>query len=107
MQQLNSSQRRYLSRLAHDLDPVVMVGKHGFTDQVVAAVDQALASHELIKVRFVDYKADRVNISEQLAAHSLAVIVRVIGNVAVLYRPHRNPEKRKYKLPAPSPVETE
>lgn len=106
MEQLTSSQRRYLSRLAHDLDPVVMIGKNGFTASVVAAVDQALDCHELIKVRFVDYKADRVTISEQLADQSFAAIVRVIGNVAVLYRPHRESEKRRFKLPVASSATT-
>ena len=102
MLQLTSSQRRYLSRHTHDLDPIVMIGKRGFTDQVVEAVHQALLAHELIKIRFVDYKADRVTISDELARCADAAIVRVIGNVAVLYREHPENDKRRFRLPAPA-----
>ncbi|WP_041397730.1 ribosome assembly RNA-binding protein YhbY [Spirochaeta africana] len=107
MLQLNSSQRRYLSRQAHDLDPIVMVGKRGFTDQIVEAVQQALHAHELIKIRFVDYKADRVTITEELARRADAVVVRVIGNVAILFREQPDPKKRRYRLPAPAPASVE
>lgn len=99
MEQLNSSQRRYLSRQAHELDPIVMVGKRGFTDQVVAAVAEGLDKHELLKIRFVDYKADRMIISEELASKTGAQVVRVIGNVAILFRGHHDASKRRYRLP--------
>ncbi len=97
---LSSSQRRYLSRLAHDLDPAVMVGKKGFTEEIVVAVEDALSRNELLKIRFVDFKADRIIISDELAGRVGALIVRIIGNVAIMYRPHREAEKRRISLPA-------
>ena len=48
---LTGKQRRALRALGHHLEPVVLVGQNGITDGVVAAVDQALHDHELIKVK--------------------------------------------------------
>ncbi|GAB6089689.1 YhbY family RNA-binding protein [Spirochaeta dissipatitropha] len=100
MSEITSSQRKYLSKQAHNLEPVVMVGRKGFTEEIIEAVNQALESHELIKVRFVDFKAERALISEQLAVKNNASLVRIIGNTAILYRECENTEKRRYRLPS-------
>lgn len=100
MSEITSAQRKYLSKQAHNLEPVVMIGRKGFTEEIIEAVNQALESHELIKVRFVDFKADRALISEQLAAKNNACLVRIIGNIAILYRECDIKEKRRYRLPS-------
>ncbi len=105
MFQLTGSQRRFLSRQAHDLDPIIMVGKRGFTDQIVDAVHDALNAHELIKIRFIDYKADRATISEELARRTDAVIIRIIGNIAILFRQHTDPEKQRFHIPSVETIE--
>ena len=48
---LSSSQIRYLRSLAHGLSPVVLLGNKGATAAVVKELDQALAIHELVKVK--------------------------------------------------------
>ena len=48
---VNDKQRRYLKGLAHPLKPVVMVGNAGLSEAVLAEIENALAYHELIKVR--------------------------------------------------------
>ncbi len=100
MKELTSTQRRYLSRMAHDVSPQVMIGKMGFTDAILEAVDGALERDELVKVRFIGFKADRFAISEQLAQRLLASLIRIIGNVAILYRQNNELEKRRLRLPA-------
>ena len=52
MEKLSSSERNILRKEAHTLKPVIMVGKNGITPKLTAAVDAALADHELIKVKF-------------------------------------------------------
>ena len=51
---LTGKQRRYLRGLGHELKVVVQVGKGGIDDGVIAAVDQALTDHELIKLKVGD-----------------------------------------------------
>ncbi len=96
---LTGSQRAALMKEAHHLDPVAAVGKNGLTPEVREHVDRELERHELIKVRFVDYKEDRREITEALSRELNAVLVSVIGNVGVLFRPASDPEKRRITLP--------
>ena len=83
---LTSSQRNRFSRLAHKLKPVVYIGKAGFTEKILLATDQALEAHELIKIKFIDFKAQKQEISAQLAQDLDAILVRIIGNIAILFR---------------------
>jgi RNA-binding protein len=96
---LKGYQRSYLMRLSHELKPVVMVGKGGLSAGLVATTDTALEDHELIKVKFVDFKEERHEVAEQLAEATGATLVRVIGNIAVLYRHQEDPDKRWVHLP--------
>jgi putative YhbY family RNA-binding protein len=48
---LTSAERKILKARAHNLEPVVIIGGKGLTDEVVKEVDRALAAPEIIKVR--------------------------------------------------------
>jgi RNA-binding protein len=96
---LKGLQRQYLRGLAHRLNPVVQIGKHGVSDEAVAEIDQALTDHELIKIRFNEFKEDKKNLSAGIADRSGSELVGMIGNVAIFYR--ENPEKTK-KIVIPS-----
>jgi len=100
MLNLKGFERSYLMRRAHELKPVVMIGKGGMTPGVQEAIDNALASHELVKVRFVDYKEERRSLAQEMAKASGAFVVTVVGNNAVLYKPHEDPAKRRITLPS-------
>ena len=95
---LTSKQRSRLASLASALDPVVMLGRGGASEGVSGALDRALSDHELVKMRFVDFKGERKELALELAKGAGAELVRVIGNVAVLYRRNRDPEKRRIDL---------
>lgn len=99
MRPLTGSDRKFLRSQAHHLDPLVFVGKHGLTDSLVAAVEDALDSHELIKVKFNDRKDEKKSIIAEMAQRTGSESVGLIGNVAILYREHPDPEKRKIALP--------
>jgi RNA-binding protein len=100
MRQLTNAQRAHLRRLAHHLKPVVQIGKQGLTGPVQASLDEALNAHELIKVKFMDFRDQKRELTEELAAASGSTLVGMIGNIAILYRQQLNPEKRKIRLPA-------
>jgi RNA-binding protein len=100
MKQLSNSQKQYLRRLAHDLKPVVQIGKNGLTEQLHTAVDQELSAHELIKVKFMDFKDQRKELADELVATSSSTLIGLIGNIAILYREQADPEKRRIRLPS-------
>lgn len=71
---------------AQVLDPVVMVGHNGITDAVVQALDEALECHELVKVRFQDFKEDTKMLSLELQSKTSCQLVCTTGFTAVFYR---------------------
>ncbi len=95
---MTSQQRKQLRSLAHHLDPVVMVGKSGLTEGVVAATAKALKAHELIKVRFLEHTDEKEALSDQLAAATECEIAGIIGHVCIFYKEHSDPEKREIVL---------
>lgn len=96
---LAGSQRTYLRGLAHKLRPVIQVGKNGITIELIKAVDEALDIHELIKIKFVDFKEERKELSQGIADQTSSEAVGLIGNVAIFYRQNPNEKKRKIILP--------
>lgn len=99
---LRGAERRYLRSQAHHLQPVVVIGKQGLSESVLAALDQALTAHELIKVRFADFKDERKALSLTMAEATGSHLAGQIGHVAILYRPHPDPKERKLRLPRPA-----
>jgi RNA-binding protein len=97
--QLSGTQRKYLRGLAHKLRPVIQVGKNGISTELIKAVDEALNTHELIKVKFVDFKEDRKQFSQEIAERTSSEAAGLIGNVAIFYRQQPDKEKRKITLP--------
>ena len=97
---LTSAQRKYLRSEAHHLKPVVHVGKAGVTDGLTGRLDAALDEHELIKMRFVEHKGEKKELAEAMAKATKSEVVGVIGNIAILFREHRDPEKRVVFQPA-------
>lgn len=96
---MNGKDRRYLRGQAHNLNPVVIIGKGGLTDAVVRQVDGALTDHELIKVRLsAECPVDRDGAGEMLAMRTGAELAGHIGRVLILYRPH--PETPHIVLPS-------
>ncbi|WP_319758522.1 YhbY family RNA-binding protein [uncultured Sphaerochaeta sp.] len=83
---MNSSVRNFLRSQAHSLKPIVMVGKEGVDDRVVSALNEALSSHELVKVKFQAQKDEMRPLSEQLAQKTNSDLISIIGFIATFYR---------------------
>lgn len=93
MTELNGRQRRKLKSLAHNLKPVVQIGQKGLSEGLIKAVDKALSDHELIKVKFVDFKDEKKELAGEVCSGTGSALVDMIGNIAILYR--ENPELEK------------
>ena len=98
MIELTSKQRKNLEKLAHDLQTVVIVGGAGVTDGVISMVDNSLAAHELIKVKFNEYKDEIRELTTELCEKTDATLVRIIGFTVILFREAEEEENRKIKL---------
>ena len=98
MIELTSKQRKNLEKLAHDLQPVVIVGGAGVTAGVISMVDNSLAAHELIKIKFNEYKDEIRDLTTELCEKTDATLVRIIGFTVILFREAEEEEDRKIKL---------
>lgn len=95
---LSASQRRYLRSLAHDLNPVILLGAKGVTDAVLKELDLALTHHELVKVKLSGGdKDERQAQIHFLADGTGAESVQEIGHIVVMFR--RNSDDPKLALP--------
>jgi len=101
---LKGFQKRYLRGLAHSLQPVVFVGQKGLTDALIRSADEALDTHELIKIKFNDFKEkeQKQEVSEQIGNATASEMVGLVGHVATFYRRHKDPEKRNIVVPMKS-----
>ena len=87
---LTQNQKKHLRRLGHGLDPVVLVGQHGFTAGVAAELDGALTAHELVKVRARTGDRElRNEILSRLAEATGSELVFQVGNVGLLFRKNK------------------
>lgn len=84
---LTTKARAYLRGLAHNLDPVVRIGRGGVSDAVVSETTRALETHELIKVRIeADEGTERKRMAEELASRTQSHLAGTVGKIAMLYR---------------------
>ena len=59
MIELTSKQRKYLEKEAQPLSPLVLIGGAGLTDEQIKQITTVLKDHELIKVKFNEYKDEK------------------------------------------------
>lgn len=94
---LDGKQRRKLRALGHHLAAVVQVGQDGVTPGVLAALEQALWDHELVKVKLAsDDRDTRQEQAEALAAGTGSALAQLLGRTALLYKP--NPDEPRIEL---------
>jgi RNA-binding protein len=92
--ELSGKQKRKLRGLGHHLQALVQVGQKGVTAEVVAAVAQALADHELVKVKISpDGVDDRHAAAEQLATQTESALAQVLGRTVLLYKQRKKNPK--------------
>jgi len=98
---LKGFQKKHLRGLAHKLQPVVHVGLKGVTPAVIDTLTAALRAHELVKIKFVENKEKETKrrLCAELEERAGAELAGLIGHVAILYKSHPEPEKRKIILP--------
>ena len=97
---IGGKERAALRGQAHHLSALVHVGKEGLTAAVIATLDDALRTHELVKIAMTKNAAvDPKDAARQLADATDSDVVQVIGRTVTVYR--HNPElvQKKGDLP--------
>lgn len=94
---LSGKQRKHLRGLAHHLSPLIRVGHEGLSDGLKDAVDQALATHELIKIKLLESAPiGKKEFAEEVAGRCGGHVAGVVGRTIILYR--RHPDKPQIRL---------
>lgn len=78
---------RRLKAAAQHLEPILKIGKAGLSDGFVQSVNDALSQHELVKIKFVEFKDQKKELAPQLTNRTASYQVMRVGNVLVLHRP--------------------
>jgi RNA-binding protein len=74
---------------AHNLAPVIRIGKNGLTDAMILEIIKVLKTQRLVKIKllkaFIEDK-DRKAIGPEIAAKTRSTLVQQTGFVVVLYK---------------------
>ena len=83
------------------MNPAAFVGQKGITASLTDEINMALDAAELIKIKFIDHKEKELKTAliEEIASLTKSHVAGMVGHVAILFRQHKDPEKRKIKLP--------
>lgn len=95
---LTGAQRRALRALGHPLRATVMIGHHGLTPSLAAALDVELVNHELVKIKVQDGAPDDMGtIARWIVSKTGASVPQLLGKTLLAYRAH--PEEPRIRLP--------
>lgn len=87
MAALSIHERKRLRQIGHALNPVVMIGGQGLTENVIDETNRALNDHELIKVKIAgEDREARAQVIDELAQATGAEAVQKIGKIVLLYK---------------------
>jgi RNA-binding protein len=87
LEPLNNAQIRKFKAAAQLMEPMLKVGKAGLSEGFVRTVSDALAQHELVKIKFAEFKDQKKELAPLLAEKTASHLVMRVGNVMVLHRP--------------------
>jgi RNA-binding protein len=92
---LSNAEIRKLKARAQHLDPTFKVGKAGLSEGFINGIVEAFAHHDLIKVKFVEFKEEKKTLSVELAVKTGSRLIMRVGNVAVLWRRKPDPSSNQ------------
>lgn len=83
---LSKREIRELKSRSQRLDAHLKIGKAGVTEGFIRSLDEMLSLHELIKVKFVEFKDRKAELAPELALKTRSHLIFRVGHVAVYYR---------------------
>ncbi|MBA4150805.1 MAG: YhbY family RNA-binding protein [Verrucomicrobia bacterium] len=86
LEPLPNPQLRKLKSQSQRLEPMLKVGKAGLSEGFLKQVNESLAQHELVKIKFENFKDEKKELAPKIAEQTSSHLVHQVGNVIVLYR---------------------
>jgi RNA-binding protein len=87
LEPLTNSQIRKFKAAAQTMDATLKVGKAGLSEGFIRSVNEELGRHELVKIKFAEFKEEKKTLAPLLAEKTGSHLVMRVGNVMVLHRP--------------------
>lgn len=88
---LTSKQRAFIKKKAHDLEPLVRVGKDGVTENLIQSILEAIDSREMLKVKILqNCEKEKEEVLEELSARTEFEVVGLIGRTIILYKENKD-----------------
>jgi len=75
-----------LKARSQQLKPIMRVGKEGVSSGFLAALNDALEKHRLVKVKFDVWKEQKKVLVPEIAAGTCSRMILFVGNTVTLYR---------------------
>ena len=89
-EELANRELRALKARAQLLKPMLKVGKDGLSAAFTKELDTMLRHHDLVKVKFDEFKEQKKQLGPQLADAVGATVVMQVGHVVVVFRRKAN-----------------
>ena len=92
---LSGKERAALRADANRLKASVHVGQHGLSGMLIKSLDDALRTHELVKVQLGrNTELPARDVARQLAGATRAEVIQVIGRTTTIYRHNPGLERK-------------
>ena len=87
-----------LRALANPLNPVVIIGKDGLTENMITSINDVIRTHELIKISILKtYEGlETKELGELICSTIGAEFIHTVGRVIVIYK--KNKDRNKYEV---------
>ena len=86
-EKLTTSQKKYLRGIAHNINPMIIIGANGVTESLMKELESTLEHHEILKIRMASAdRDDRKQIVDYILEQTGALLVQSIGKICVIYR---------------------
>lgn len=88
---LTSKQRAFIKKKAHDLEPLVRIGKDGVTENLIQSILEAIDSREILKVKILqNCEKEKEEVLEELSGRNEFEVVGLIGRTIILYKENKD-----------------
>lgn len=94
---MNSKKRAFLKKRAHNLEPIVRIGKDGLNENIIKSILEAIDTRELIKLKILqNCEEDKNVIYLKLMDYKEFELVGMIGRTVIIFK--ENKEKPTISL---------